>query len=68
MNTGAIIIGLLLFVNGILVLCRRRFGPEEGMRGNLFVGNTAIFAGVTMIVMGVALLYVGIASFLSGNK
>jgi len=60
MKVGILFIGLLFLVNGILVLRRKRYGPEEGMRGILFTGKTAIYSGIILTVIGVILIILGL--------
>ncbi len=54
MRIGIIIIGLIFLANGILILKKKRFGPEEGMRGNVYKGKIAILSGVVFTIIGLA--------------
>ena len=48
-----------LFVGmGILILKKKRFGPEEGLRGNIIQGRSACIFGIIHILVGAILLAV----------
>lgn len=60
MKIGTLIVGLLLLINGILILNKRRYGPQEGLRGTVITGKAAIFAGWILIAIAVMLIIAGL--------
>ena len=60
MKAGLLLVGFLFIVNGILALKRRRYGPEEGIRGILIKGKAAIFFGIVLTMIGLVLIAAGL--------
>ena len=53
-----IFFGIIFLAVGITTVLKKKFGPEEGMRGFTFHGKIAVFAGTILIILGVFSLVV----------
>ncbi len=60
MEISVIIIGLLLLTNGVIILKNKKYGPEEGTRGNYFKGNFARAVGIFLTLVGIFVLLAGL--------
>jgi len=56
-----IVIGILIVINGIIVLKHKKWGPEEGLTGFCIKGNVAKFVGIIMVLLGLLLVCLGVA-------
>jgi len=51
-----IIFGIILLSLGIYTIRRKRYGPEEGMRGPVIIkGKLAIWLGVLQLIFGLVM-------------
>ena len=48
-----IFFGIIFLAVGITTVLKKKFGPEEGMRGVTFHGKIAVFAGSILIILGI---------------
>ena len=56
MKTFLLVFAIIFVANGVLILKKKKYGPEEGLRGNIIEGKSTIVIGVVHILIGIGFL------------
>lgn len=56
--------GASLICSGVMIIRNKKFGPEEGLRGNYIKGEQAVFWGIVQTLLGALLCCLGMRELL----
>jgi hypothetical protein len=61
---GLLFFGISLLTSGGMIMKNKRFGPEEGLRGNYIKGEKAMIWGRVQLFFGAILVFLGLIAIL----
>ena len=61
---ASLFFGASLICSGVMIIRNKKYGPEEGLRGNYIKGEHAVFWGILQTFFGALLCCLGVRELL----